>query len=100
MLSFSCCSFSFFFVRRDKCKASAQARRARLDEAHRLARFRRDLAEWQAWISEKMQTATDESHRDLTNLPAKLKKHEAFEAELGANETLLDSMKTVSTGRV
>ena len=49
-----------------------------------------------AWISEKMQVATDESYRDPTNLSGKLKKHQAFEAELSANRNTLDAVCGVS----
>ena len=47
------------------------------------------------WMKEKYKTATDESYRDLTNLLPKLKKHEAFEAELQANKRTLDSINKV-----
>jgi len=47
------------------------------------------------WIKEKYQTATDESYRDLTNLLPKLKKHQAFEAELQANKRTLDAINKV-----
>ena len=49
-----------------------------------------------AWISEKMQVATDESYRDPTNLSGKLKKHQAFEAELTANKNTSDAVCSVS----
>ena len=48
------------------------------------------------WMTEKMQTATDESYREATNLEAKLKKHEAFEAELSSNKASIDATITVS----
>ena len=47
-------------------------------------------------MKEKYKTATDESYRDLTNLLPKLKKHEAFEAELQANKRTLDSINKAS----
>ena len=47
-------------------------------------------------MKEKYETATDESYRDLTNLLPKLKKHEAFEAELQANKRTLDSINKAS----
>ncbi len=34
-----------------------------------------------ARIYEKLQTASDESYKDPTNLQAKIQKHQAFEAE-------------------
>lgn len=39
--------------------------------------------------------ATDDSYRDLTNLERKLQKHEAFEAELKANEARLHDIDSV-----
>ena len=48
-----------------------------------------------AWISEKMQVATDESYKDPTNLSGKLKKHQAFEAELTANKNTVDAVCAV-----
>ena len=47
------------------------------------------------WMKEKYQTATDESYRDLTNIPAKLQKHQAFEAELKANNDRLKDLNKV-----
>ena len=49
------------------------------------------------WISEKLQTASDESYRDPTNLQSKLQKHQAFEAELSANKERVDTICKVRT---
>ncbi|KAM7288321.1 spectrin beta chain, non-erythrocytic 1 [Ixodes scapularis] len=49
------------------------------------------------WIQDKLKMATDDSYRDLTNLERKLQKHEAFEAELKANEARLHDID--SNGR-
>ena len=46
-------------------------------------------------MKEKYNTATDESYRDLTNLREKLKKHQAFEAELKANNERLKDINEV-----
>lgn len=48
------------------------------------------------WIKEKYKTATDESYRDLANLHEKLKKHQAFEAEIKANSERLQDLNNVS----
>lgn len=48
------------------------------------------------WIKEKYKTATDESYRDLANLHEKLKKHQAFEAEIKANNERLKDLNNVS----
>lgn len=47
------------------------------------------------WMKEKHKTATDESYRDLANLNEKLKKHEAFELELKANNARLNQLNGV-----
>ena len=54
------------------------------------------LLQVSAWISEKMQVATDESYRDPTNLSGKLQKHQAFEAELTANKDRVEGVCMVS----
>ena len=51
----------------------------------------------EAWISEKMQVATDESYKDPTNVSGKLQKHQAFEAELTANKNTVDAVCAVRT---
>lgn len=50
----------------------------------------------ETWILGKLQTASDESYRDPTNLLAKLQKHQAFEAELTANKARVESVAKVS----
>lgn len=50
------------------------------------------LLQVESWISGKVQTASDESYRDPTNLQPKLQKHQAFEAELSANKGRVDSV--------
>lgn len=51
----------------------------------------------EAWISEKISVATDESYKDPTNLKAKLQKHQAFEAEITANEERIQNLAKVTT---
>lgn len=51
------------------------------------------------WMKEKYQTATDESYLDLTNIPVKLQKHQAFEAELKANNDRLKDLNKVLLSR-
>ncbi|KAF6721700.1 Spectrin alpha chain, non-erythrocytic 1 [Oryzias melastigma] len=60
-------------------------KRSKLGESQTLQQFSRDVDEIEAWISEKLQTATDESYKDPTNIQSKHQKHQAFEAELHAN---------------
>lgn len=52
--------------------------------------------QFEAWIQEKLQIATDESFRDLTNIQRKLQRHQAFEAEITANKDGFDSINAVS----
>ena len=47
-------------------------------------------------MKEKEKTATDESYRDLTNLPAKLQKHQVFETELKSHNDALQDLNKVS----
>ena len=48
-------------------------------------------------MKEKHKTATDESYRDLANLQEKLKKHQAFELELKANNDRLNQLNEVKS---
>lgn len=47
----------------------------------------------ESWITEKLQTASDESYKDPANLESKLQKHLAFEAELTAHEEAIDAVR-------
>ena len=47
----------------------------------------------ESWITEKLQTASDESYKDPANLESKLQKHQAFEAELTAHEEAIDAVR-------
>ena len=53
----------------------------KLEDSRRYQYFRRDADELESWINEKLQTASDESYKDPTNLQAKIQKHQAFEAQ-------------------
>ena len=62
-------------VRRDQVlskyegfKDAARKRRERLEGAKRFQKFRRSADELEAWVNEKMQIVSDESHKDRTNL--------------------------------
>ena len=83
--------------RRDKVKDAAAARRTKLIDSRNYQQFLRNVYEVQGWTREKMQVATDESYRDPSNLQGKLLKHQAFEAELGANKRRVDAVAVVST---
>lgn len=48
------------------------------------------------WMEEKSKVAEDESYRDPTNVLRKLKRHEAAEKEMQANQEFLDRLVQVS----
>jgi spectrin alpha len=54
-------------------KDATKLRRQRLEDARRYMYFKRDADELESWIHEKLQTASDESYRDPTNLQVTVK---------------------------
>ena len=60
-----------------------------MEDSRRYQYFRRDADELESWINEKLQTASDESYKDPTNLQAKIQKHQAFEAEVAAHSNAI-----------
>jgi spectrin beta len=78
--------------RRQRVKQMSADRKSKLLDSLVWQKFSRDADEVSAWISEKMQVATDESYRDPTNLSGKLQKHQAFEAELTANKDRVEGV--------
>ncbi|XP_048876599.1 spectrin alpha chain, non-erythrocytic 1-like isoform X2 [Brienomyrus brachyistius] len=80
--------------RRNALHERAQSRRAALEDAFYLHQFFRDSDELKSWINEKMKTATDEAYKDPSNLQGKVQKHQAFEAELSANQSRVDALQT------
>lgn len=61
-----------------------------------LQEFQRDSEELLLWMEEKFKVAEDESYRDPTNILRKLKRHEAAEREMKANEVRLDRLVQVN----
>lgn len=55
-----------------RLKAQMIEKRSKLGESQTLQQFSRDVDEIEAWISEKLQTATDESYKDPTNIQVTL----------------------------
>lgn len=62
-------------VRRDQVltkyqgfKDAARQRREKLEAAKKFQQFKRDASELEAWINEKIQTVSDDSYKDRTNL--------------------------------
>lgn len=51
-----------------RLKAQMIEKRSKLGESQTLQQFSRDVDEIEAWISEKLQTAMDESYKDPTNI--------------------------------
>ena len=82
-------------ARRNKLIELSGDRKLRLEDSFRFQQFRRDAFEVESWISEKMQIAGDESYQDPSNLQSKLQQHNAFEAELIANKSRVDTVVEV-----
>lgn len=57
-----------FLPRWRRLKAQMIEKRSKLGESQTLQQFSRDVDEIEAWISEKLQTASDESYKDPTNI--------------------------------
>lgn len=49
-------------------KAACRDRKHNLEDSRRYQYFKRDADELESWILEKLQTASDESYKDPTNL--------------------------------
>ena len=62
-----------------------------------LQEFQRDADELLLWMEEKFKIAEDESYRDPTNILQKLKRHEAAEKEMQANQVWLDRLVQVNS---
>ncbi|KAH8300440.1 hypothetical protein KR018_005664 [Drosophila ironensis] len=79
--------------RRKQVLGKRKAVRDRAFERKRLLQASKDFHKFAAeaddlkvWLQDKTRIAGDENYRDLSNLPRKLQKHQAFERELRANE--------------
>ena len=83
--------------RRQVVKQRCQERHEQLLASQAFHEFKRDAEELSEWIKEKYHIAADESYRDRTNLLPKLQKHQAFEAELKANNDQLQIINQVWT---
>lgn len=68
MLVFDLTFKLLMFDRWRRLKAQMIEKRSKLGESQTLQQFSRDVDEIEAWISEKLQTATDESYKDPTNI--------------------------------
>ncbi|XP_028831275.1 spectrin beta chain, non-erythrocytic 5 isoform X2 [Denticeps clupeoides] len=75
-----------------KLKDSCRERRLLLQASKTYQEFLRDVKEMLLWVEEKFEIAEDESYRDPTNVLRKLKKHEAAEKEMLANQVRLERL--------
>nr|CAB3266545.1 spectrin alpha chain, non-erythrocytic 1 [Phallusia mammillata] len=82
-------------IRWQKLKSALIDKRSRLGETQTLQQFSRDADEAEAWIADKLQTASDDSYKDPSNIQSKHQKHQAFEAELDANKERIHGVMNV-----
>jgi spectrin alpha len=69
-------------------KEAAKYRRDKLEDSREYQYFKRDAAELEMWINEKIQICShDDTYRDTTSVQAKIQKHEAFEEEVNAHHS-------------
>lgn len=84
-------------ARRAQIRKLSILRKQKLDDALLHAQFLRDVGEAESWISEKRKKLDVEiSKGDVNNLEDKIKKlqkHQAFQAELTANQGRINSIK-------
>ncbi|XP_060938197.1 spectrin beta chain, non-erythrocytic 2 [Limanda limanda] len=75
-----------------KLKDGSKQRRSLLLASKKYQEFQRYAHELLLWMEEKSKVAEDESYRDPTNVLRKLKRHEAVEKEMQANQVWLDKL--------
>lgn len=80
-----------------RLKEAMIEKRSRLGESQTLQQFSRDADEVENWITEKLQTAAEETYKDPSNIQSKHQKHQAFEAELAAHADRIQGV--LSTGK-
>ncbi|KAL0969732.1 hypothetical protein UPYG_G00231540 [Umbra pygmaea] len=78
--------------RNTKLGESCKQRKAHLLDSYKYQEFQRDAEEMLLWMEEKFKIAEDESYRDPTNILRKLKRHEAAEKEMQANQVWLERL--------
>ena len=83
----------------EQLKKALIEKRSKLGESHTLQQFSRDADEVEAWITEKLQVATDESYLDPSNIQSKHQKHQAFEAEIAANAERIQAVMAVGQSK-
>ncbi|XP_026156546.1 spectrin beta chain, non-erythrocytic 5 isoform X2 [Mastacembelus armatus] len=75
-----------------RLQEASRQRRNLLLASNKYQEFQRDADELLLWMEEKFKVAEDESYRDPTNILRKLKRHEAGEREMQANQVWLDRL--------
>ncbi|XP_065656363.1 spectrin beta chain, non-erythrocytic 1 isoform X4 [Hydra vulgaris] len=78
---------------RKKNRDLAENLLAELLQDLQLKQFLEDSSEVIDWMNERLQSASDESYKENTNIRSKLIKHTVFEAELDANKVKMDILK-------
>ncbi|XP_074246098.1 spectrin alpha chain, erythrocytic 1 isoform X2 [Saimiri boliviensis] len=73
-------------------KAQLIAERTKLGDYADLKQFYRDLEELEAWISEMLPTACDESYKDPINIQRKYLKHQTFANEVYGRADQVDGI--------
>ena len=79
-------------TKRFEAEQTLQDRSAQLEDAVKTLQLLREAEETDAWITEKMKTATDENYLETTNLKGKLKAHDAFVIEVMAQEPQIERL--------
>ncbi|XP_061843662.1 spectrin beta chain, non-erythrocytic 5 [Nerophis lumbriciformis] len=91
--------FKALLQRRDRIKELSVERREELELSWLLCIFNRDVAEAEAWVSERTLKLSDDGKADLSNLQTKMKllqKHQVFEAEILAHGEVISSVQQAS----
>nr|XP_057947283.1 spectrin beta chain, non-erythrocytic 5-like isoform X2 [Doryrhamphus excisus] len=82
--------------RRERIKELSVQRREELQLSWLLCVFNRDVAEAEAWVSERMLKLSDDGKADLSKLQIKMKllqKHQVFEAEILAHGEVISGIR-------
>lgn len=69
----------------DKC----EKKKNNLNSDYEFAKFKENSNELNEWIDDKLIIIQDDNYKELFNLPEKLQKHKALEAEIKANITVI-----------
>lgn len=87
-------------AKRQKVKDLSARRRSALESSKDYQQFVADVDDLNAWLDDKTKIASDQSYKDLSNLPRKLQNHKAFDRELRANEGQLRNVNKNGEGLI